>query len=149
MTALSSFGGDRLERYQIATDVQGLHDLKRKAKNDQAEALRPVAEQFEALFLQQILKQSRETKLDDGWLEGGQSDTFRSMHDEQLAQSLSAKGGLGLADTIVKQLTPENPVLTVDQFKEYKKQQQNEGNPTAESLQIPTTTDTLALRDFN
>lgn len=91
--------------YTIYTNLQGLEDLKRQAREDQKAALKPVAQQFEALFLEQILKQSRQVKLDDGWLEGTHIDTYYDMYDKQLAQDLSAKGSLGFADQIVEQLT--------------------------------------------
>jgi flagellar protein FlgJ len=105
MESLSS--SSKLKDYQVVSDVQALNGLKQTAKKDQASALRPVAEQFEALFLNEIMKQSRKVKMDDGWLDGGQSDFFKQWHDQQLSQNLSTKGSLGLADLIVKQLSPQ------------------------------------------
>ncbi len=102
-------GVPTLKDYQMVTDVQSLNGLMQKAKQDQAAALRPVAEQFEALFLNEILKESRKVKIDDGWLDGQQSDFYKQWYDQQLSQSLSSKGSLGLADMIVKQLSPSLP----------------------------------------
>jgi len=100
--------------YQLVTDVQALNGLKQTAKKDQAAALRPVAEQFEALFIHQIMKEARKVQLDDGWLDGGQSDFYKDWHDKQLSQTLSSKGSLGLADLIVKQLSPSLSTKTLD-----------------------------------
>lgn len=88
-------------------NLQGLNDLKQKAREDERAALRPVAEQFEALFLNQVLKESRKVSFDEGWLDGKDADFYKDWHDKQLSQDLSAKGSLGLADKIVEQLAPQ------------------------------------------
>mgnify|MGYP000503009092 CR=1 FL=1 len=86
------------------TDVNALNDLKKKARDDQESALRPVAEQFEAIFVQQILKESRKVSFDEGWLDGGQGDFYKDWSDKQLSLNLSSKGTLGFADNIIEQL---------------------------------------------
>ncbi|MBN2647033.1 MAG: rod-binding protein [Thiotrichales bacterium] len=88
-------------------DAKAFNALRAQAQQSPREALRPVAEQFEALFLQQIMQQARKVSFDEGWLDGGQGDFFKDWHDSQLAQNLSAKGSLGLADSIVEQLAPK------------------------------------------
>lgn len=88
-------------------NLQGLNDLRQKAREDERAALRPVAEQFEALFLNQVLKESRKVSFDEDWLDGKDADFFKDWHDKQLSQDLSAKGSLGLADKIVEQLAPQ------------------------------------------
>lgn len=103
---------DTLERTRNAMDLQGLDSLKTQAREDQKAALRPVAEQFEAIFLQQILKESRNVSFDDGWLDGEGGDVYKDLYDSQLAQNLSAKGSLGFADLIVEQLTPQLEQMT-------------------------------------
>ena len=80
--------------------------------------LEDAAEQFEAMFLQQILKQMR--KAGDVLSEGSsmrsrQGDTLREMHDEALAQTLATHRQTGIADLLVKQLSrgeaaPTDPV---------------------------------------
>lgn len=114
------------QKAQNVADGTALNDLKMTAKEDPKEALRPVAEQFEAIFLQQIMKEARKVSFDDGWLDGNQGDFFKDWHDSQLAQTLSSKGSLGLADSIVEQLAPKiDNVYTPEQFyamQEQKKQ---------------------------
>lgn len=94
----------------VANDVGAVRGLRTLARDDQEKALRAVAKQFEAMFLQQMLKVSRETRWDDGFAEGepgaGAMDSYREWRDDQMAQTLSAKGSLGLADMLVKQLMP-------------------------------------------
>ena len=70
--------------------------------------LENVAEQFEAMFLQQILKQMR--KAGDVLSEGSplrsrQTDTLREFHDEALAETLASHRKTGIADMLVKQLS--------------------------------------------
>lgn len=139
----------KLESYQVATDLQGLQELKSKARDDQASALRPVAEQFEAMFIQQILKQSREVKLDEGWLDGDKADFYRGLGDEQLAQSLSAKGGLGLADKLVEDLTPRQRVMKPEAYHAYRAEQAASGSSALKTSQADSAYSTqanLALR---
>ncbi|MBN2864648.1 MAG: rod-binding protein [Thiotrichales bacterium] len=95
------------QNYNNYTDVNALNDLKKQARDDERSALRPVAEQFEALFVQQVLKEARKVSFDDGWLDGDSGDFYKDWYDKQLSQDLSAKGTLGFADKIVEQLAPK------------------------------------------
>ncbi|WP_319381913.1 rod-binding protein [Thiomicrorhabdus sp.] len=100
---------EALPAYTNYTDLQGFESLKGQARQDQQQALKPVAEQFEALFLQQVLKAARQVKFDDGFLNGGQTDFYQDWFDKQLAQDLATKGSIGLADKLVEQLSPAIP----------------------------------------
>ena len=100
-----------VQTYHNYTDVNALSGLKKQARDDQLSALRPVAEQFEALFVQQILKESRKVSFDEGWLDGAQGDFYKDWSDKQLSLNLSSKGTLGFADSIVEQLSPTLPKM--------------------------------------
>ncbi|HCB15270.1 MAG TPA: flagellar assembly peptidoglycan hydrolase FlgJ, partial [Gammaproteobacteria bacterium] len=43
----------------VYTDMQGLSDLRRKAQQNSPEAIRAAAQQFEAVFIQMMLKSMR------------------------------------------------------------------------------------------
>lgn len=76
--------------------------------------LEAAAEQFEAMFLQQILKQMRKAGdvLSDGSsMRSRQGDTLREMHDEALAQTLATHRQTGIADLLVKQLSRGEAVV--------------------------------------
>lgn len=93
---------------QLALDVQGLNALKRdvRANQNSPATNKAVAQQFEALFLQIVLKTMREAMPREGLFDSEQSRMFESIHDQQLAQVLAGSGkGLGLAAVIEKQLT--------------------------------------------
>ena len=126
-----------LEKHQNYADIRALNDLKQQAREDQRSALKPVAEQFEALFLEQIFKEARKVKLDDGWLDGNQGDFYKDWHDKQLAQNISAKGSLGFADNIVEQLLPSIPNIKTNTTGADLKQEQIQQQPQQKKLSEP------------
>lgn len=89
-----------------AVDFHGLNQLRESAgKADQADqTLRQVAAQFESLFVSLMLKSMRQAELSEGIFDSEQSDMYRDMADQQLAMDMSASGGLGLQDMIIRQL---------------------------------------------
>lgn len=85
-------------------DASGLADLKRLARADQKDAIGPVAQQFESVFLKMMLKSMRDTVPEGGLFSGGDMEFYQEMMDNQLAVTLSESGGVGLAPIIERQL---------------------------------------------
>lgn len=103
----------------VYTDFSGLANLKTQARKNSPEALKEVAKQFEAIFLNNVLKGMREAKLADGIMDNDQSKFYNDMYDQQLAVHLSGKPGVGLADLIVKQLShgqPDNKKMGIEDY---------------------------------
>jgi peptidoglycan hydrolase FlgJ len=98
-----------VQNADVYTDFNGLANLKTQARKESPEALKEVAKQFEAIFLNSVLKGMRQAKLADGILDNEQSKFYNEMYDQQLAVHLSGKPGVGLADLIVKQLSRDQP----------------------------------------
>ncbi len=90
----------------VYTDFQGLAALRRRAQDDSPEALRAVAREFEAIFMQMMLKSMREASLGEGIFDNEQSSFYQEMFDKQIAIHLARRQGLGLADVLVRQLRP-------------------------------------------
>ncbi len=88
----------------LAIDVQSLGALRAQAKTAPDAALGKAASQFEALFIQMLLKSMRDSLPQDGILDSEATRTYTSMFDQQLATRMSTQGGLGLAKMLVKQL---------------------------------------------
>lgn len=88
----------------LAIDAQGLGALRAQARNSPDAALEKAATQFEALFMQMMLKSMRESVPQDGMFDSEATRTYMGMLDQQLATSLAGSSGLGLADMLVKQL---------------------------------------------
>ncbi|MES2884862.1 MAG: flagellar assembly peptidoglycan hydrolase FlgJ [Pseudomonadota bacterium] len=93
LDAASALGGASLAA--LRRDAAG-------SPQDEA-TLRKVAQQFEALLTQQVLKASRANALGEDLMGGAGLDLYKDMFDQQMAQQISAKG-LGLADVLVQQL---------------------------------------------
>ena len=66
--------------------------------------LREVAEQFEAIFINQFLAQSRKTKLAEDLFGNKGTETYNSLLDQERAQQLASSVDLGIADALVRQL---------------------------------------------
>ncbi|EIC22177.1 flagellar assembly peptidoglycan hydrolase FlgJ [Thiorhodovibrio frisius] len=88
----------------LATDPAGLHDLRRQATSGDGEGLEATARAFEAMLVGQMLKQMRATSLGDGLFDSAQSDMYRDMLDQEMAQSVSEGPGLGFRDLLMRQL---------------------------------------------
>jgi flagellar protein FlgJ len=93
----------------VYNDFSQFSKLKTEAKTDSPAAIKKVAQQFEALFLNNILKGMRSGQLAEGVFDSSQSKSYNEMYDQQLSQHLAGKPGMGLADLIVKQLSPKAP----------------------------------------
>ena len=101
---------------QFALDAQSMGKLRLQAKQDPDAALKAVAQQFESIFMNMMLKSMREATPKDGLLDSEQGSLYTQLFDQQLAQKLSSGKGLGVADMLVKQLTlkgsPESPKIS-------------------------------------
>ena len=71
-----------------------------------SEDLKAVANQFEAIFLEMLLKQARESKLSDGLFDTDADDNFVQMFDAELAKSSSELVDIGIAEAIIEQMSP-------------------------------------------
>jgi len=74
-------------------------------KGQDPEQLKEAAQQFEAIFIQQMFKEMRKTIPDDGLIERGNADDIYSqLQDMEAAKITAQQGGIGLADLMMKQL---------------------------------------------
>jgi len=88
----------------LAIDTQSLGQLRAQAKQSPDQALKAAAQQFEAVFMNMMLKSMREATPQDSMMDSDQTRMFTGMLDQQLAQSMSTRG-IGLADMMVRQLS--------------------------------------------
>ena len=97
---------DYSSQTQLALDARALNDLRREARADTPAARKAVAQQFEALFLQTVLKAMRDATPHDGLFDSEQTRMYESMYDQQLVQVLATRGrGMGLAALVEKQMS--------------------------------------------
>jgi len=91
---------------EIYTDVSQLNTLRRDAAKGADGALEKTAEQFEALFLQMMLKSMREASVieGEGLFDSQNTRFYQEMFDQQIAMEMAKKRQVGLSDFIVNQL---------------------------------------------
>ena len=97
---------------KLAVDANSLNDLKQATKQNSPAAIKETAKQFEALFVNMMLKSMRKATPSDGPMDSEQGKMFTSMLDDQISQKIAARG-MGLADMMVKQMTVNAGAATV------------------------------------
>ncbi len=105
------------------TDLNRLNQFK--VGGDSEQNIRKVAQEFESLFLNQMLKAMRsanEVFAEGNFMNSNESKTYQDMYDQQLAMTLSNnQHGIGLADVMARQMSQmkgagsrPNPFAQVD-----------------------------------
>lgn len=108
---------NKYDQSRVFTDVKGLESLKKGAREDDPEALKEVARQFEAMMVQMIMKnarQSNELLSKDGIFDSEQLRFYQQMFDEQMSVNITKGGTFGLADVLVRQLSKDFNMESVD-----------------------------------
>lgn len=93
-----------MQAASLYNDFSSLAGLRLEARRDADATLEAVASQFEALFLQSMLKSMREAVPQGGLFDSQRMQGYREMHDQQLALDMAQQGGVGLAESLVEQL---------------------------------------------
>lgn len=88
---------------KLAMDARGLEGLKARARDDPKAVARDAARQFEAVFLNQMLKQMRAALPEGDPLASSATKLQTELFDQQLADKL-AKRGTGLGEQIARHL---------------------------------------------
>ena len=95
------------------SDLNRLNQLKVGDKNSDGN-LRKVAQEFESLFLGEMLKSMRsatDALGKDNPLNTPEAKQYQEMYDQQLAVSMSREGGgIGLADVLLRQMSKNKPL---------------------------------------
>src|SRR5678816_4743187 len=86
-----------------ATNSLSIAELRSAAARDPKAAIRETAKQFEALFMQQLMKTMREATVGSGMLDNAGTQLGTEMLDAQYAAKMSGLPG-GLAAAIARQL---------------------------------------------
>lgn len=150
-------------------DFNGLAQLKVKAKANEKAAMQETARQFEALFVQTMLKTMRSSQHfidEDSPFRSQAEDTFQEMLDAQYAQHISQGDGIGLAKVLVAQMSAQqdktNPSSAIRIAEDVKPMSQKEGhvgintqthsslsiNPAERQQEADTKQDKFSLAEF-
>lgn len=113
--------------------------------------VKQAAEQFEAIFLQLVLKSMDSTTKtmagDNGFFNSNEQAQFRDMHNAQTAQNLASTHQLGLAEAIVKQFD-EKIAPIENTFKNSQSLVANDQHKGAESVEPTQSYDIYAGSAF-
>jgi flagellar protein FlgJ len=91
------------------SDFAALGELRGKAQRNEAGALRESAQQFEALFIQMMLKSMRQASdvMKSEMFQSNALETFQGMYDKEISMQMAQRNSLGFADVVVKQLSQQ------------------------------------------
>lgn len=82
-----------------------MSELQNAARSKDKSAVRETAEKFEAQFLSQMMGHMFKGISSEGAFGGGHAEeVWRDFYVEEVTKSFASKGGIGLADTIERQL---------------------------------------------
>ena len=87
-----------------ALDFAGLAQMRAGAVQGDEKVTKEVAQQFEAIFINMMLKSMREATDRSGLLDSESTKTYESMFDQQLSTELAANGTFGIAQALQNQL---------------------------------------------
>jgi Rod binding domain-containing protein len=95
-------------------DFSGLGELRGKAQQHDDSALRETAQQFEAMFIQMMLKSMRDAsnEMKSDLVHSDAAETFEGMYDKEMSVKLAQRNSLGLADSIVRNVQQRQTMVT-------------------------------------
>ncbi len=77
-------------------------------KNKNQANLESIAEEFESMFINQMLKNARDSKLSESLFSSDEEDNFGAMLDQERSRSLALNLDLGIAEALVRQFDKTN-----------------------------------------
>ena len=78
-------------------------DTNKLNSDKKLKELKEISNQFESIFINQILKQARKNKIENSLFDSEAISTFNSMIDEQYSEILSKKTNFGISDALFNQ----------------------------------------------
>ena len=146
------------EQARNSLELTGLNAIRQQSKASDGDskkaALQEAAQQFEAIFMQMLLKSMRKAQdvlESDSPFNSESTKFYRDMNDQQMAIELSSNGSLGLTDLIVRQLgggddnfTPRTVLRNDGNLEQIKRVPDTSETPTAQSaIQLATQSENL------
>jgi len=139
--ATTALGGTGTGSY---LDFDALGRLKGKAAKDGKSAARETAQQFEALFLQMMMKSMRDASFKSDLMESQAKDTFEGMFDKEVSLAMAKKDTLGLTDMLLKNMP--DPAVQAANAQAIKDIQDQQASMAQEGQQPSSTASFLQAR---
>ena len=90
-----------------------IHTMKNNIKSELSTAtqtklsnqmsLDEVAQEFESIFINQMLKSARSAKLADGLMDSEAYETYQSLLDQEYSKTLARNHNFGIAEGLIRQ----------------------------------------------
>ncbi|MDP1929998.1 MAG: flagellar assembly peptidoglycan hydrolase FlgJ, partial [Gammaproteobacteria bacterium] len=96
-----------VENPNVYTDLAGLQSISRLGRENTPEGLRQVAQQFESMFINMMLKSMRDSNsslFEDNYMRSNEMEFHQENLDNQLSLHMASVGGIGLADSLYRQM---------------------------------------------
>ena len=90
-------------KFNIQQDYKNNVETNKFDSNKKLKELKEISNQFESIFINQILKQARQNKIKNGLFDSEAINTFNSMIDQQYSEILSKKTNFGISDALFNQ----------------------------------------------
>lgn len=91
-------------------DFHSMGQLKTLARNDKAAGSKAAARQFEAVFIQTMLKSMRQALPESKLFNSSAMRLYMDMFDQQIANDMAQSGSLGFSEIIEKQLLEQQGI---------------------------------------
>ena len=78
-------------------------EITRVKKIEKDSDLENVAQEFESLFVYQLLKNARKAKLSESLFSNQGTETYESLLDQEYAKTLSKNHSFGIAEALLRQ----------------------------------------------
>ena len=129
-------------------DFSGLGELRGKAQQGDDRALRETAQQFEALFIQMMLKSMREANnvMKSDLVQSDAMETFEGLYDKEMSVQMAKRNNLGLADSLVRQVSQMQPQPSTADMLKLHEQKSMPLNPPVKPLSIERATPPMLLQ---
>jgi len=127
-------------------DFGGIGKLKGQAHSDAKAATRETAQQFEAMFLQMMMKTMRDAVPKSGLNESAAEETFQGMFDKEVSLAMAKRSTLGIADLLMKNMPDPNAAQpsTAQMLKSRQPQGMPLQTPPASAMALQTVAPALA-----
>jgi len=91
----------------LYTDFNGLAQLRNEAKADRNKAIGEVAQQFEALMIQMMLKEMRNASPKSEFFDTEGMRVYQDLQDKQVSLEMAKRKTLGVAQFIEQQMAKQ------------------------------------------
>lgn len=125
-------------------DFSGLGQLRGKAAANEETALRESAQQFEAMFIQMMLKSMRDTVEKSELMGSDAQDLYQDLMDREISVQLAQRNSIGLADMLQREVRRQSEMRAPPTAAEIL--QLRSGTQTPPTLPLRSPVDPLSLR---